>query len=300
MSQVSPGADRVEGSDRQSPLPTIVIATRNRRQRILATLSRLERLAQRPPVVVVDHASTDGTASAIGERFADVAKVIRSPRQIGSAARTLGVEAADTPLVAFSDDDSWWAPEALRRAAGVFDAYPRLGLLGARILVEPDGRLDPTCEAMRDSPLRSEIPLPGPPVLGFLACGAVARRSAVLECGGFHARYGFGGEEQLLAVDMAAAGWGLAYVDEVVAHHEPERGPRSWQGTHELRNQLWSAWLRRPLARAARHTLKLTVGNRHAVPALVAAMRGLPWVIRERRVIPEEVERSLRLLETSS
>ena len=39
-------------------------------------------------------------------------------------------------------------------------------------------------------------------MLGFLACGAVARRSAVLACGGFHERYGFGGEEQLLAIDM--------------------------------------------------------------------------------------------------
>src|SRR5829696_3176815 len=141
------------------PLPTIVIATRDRRQRVLATLARLAGLAERPPVVVVDHASTDGTASAIAERFPEVT-VIPSPRHIGSAARTLGVEAADTPLVAFSDDDSWWAPGALRHAADVFRAYPRLGLIAARIVVEPEGRLDPTCAVMRDSPLRSETPLP--------------------------------------------------------------------------------------------------------------------------------------------
>jgi GT2 family glycosyltransferase len=289
----------VKPREHRLPLPTIVLATRDRRHRVLATLARLEESAKRARVIVVDDASTDGTASAIRERFPDVT-VIASPRDIGSAPRTLGVQAADTPLVAFSDDDSWWAPGALRRAADVFEAYPRLGLIAARILVEPDGRLDPTCAAMGDSPLHSDAPLPGPPVLGFLACGAVARRSAVLACGGFHARYGFGGEEHLLAVDMAAAGWGLAYVDGVVAHHEPESGPRSWQGTHELRNRLWSMWLRRPLARAARRTMALAVdGNGHGVPALVAAMRGLPWVLRERRVIPDDVERGLRLLETS-
>jgi GT2 family glycosyltransferase len=285
--------------DPRSPLPTIVLATRDRRERVLATLARLDELAERPRVVVVDDASTDGTASAVRGRFPDVT-VIASRQDIGSAARTVGVEAAETPLVAFSDDDSWWPPGALRRAVEVFDAYPRLGLIAARILVEPDGRLDPTCVAMRDSPLPSDMQLPGPPVLGFLACGAVARRSAVLACGGFHARFGFGGEEHLLAVDMAAAGWGLAYVDSVVAHHEPESGPRSWQGTHELRNQLWSAWLRRPLARAARRTMALAVDrNGHGAPALVAAMRGLPWVLRERRVIPDDVERGLRLLEAS-
>jgi N-acetylglucosaminyl-diphospho-decaprenol L-rhamnosyltransferase len=281
------------------PLPTVVIATRNRRERLLGTLGRLCSLPDRPAIVVIDNASEDGTAAAVSQAYPGV-RLIEATDEIGSAARTLGVRAAETPLVAFSDDDSWWAPGALGRAADAFRTYPRLGLIAARILVEPDGRLDPTCEIMRDSPLGSDIPLPGPPVLGFLACGAVARRSAVLACGGFHARYGFGAEEHLLAVDMAAAGWGLAYVEDVVAHHEPESGPRSWQGTHELRNRLWSIWLRRPLARAAHRTMKLTLdGNGHSVPALVAAMRGLPWVLRERRVVPEDIERGLRLLEAS-
>jgi len=301
MNRMSPAAgEPARAREHRSPLPTIVIATRDRRHRVLATLTRLEELAERPRVIVVDAASTDGTASAIRDRFPDVT-VIAPPRDIGSAARTLGAEAADTPLIAFSDDDSWWASGALRRAADLFEAYPRLGLIAARILVEPGARLDPTCDAMRDSPLPRDTPLPGPPVLGFLACAAVARRSAVLACGGFHVRYGFGGEEHLLAVDMAAAGWGLAYVDTVVAHHEPESGPRSWRGTPELRNQMWSTWLRRPLARAACHTMALVRdGNGHGVPALLAAMRGLPWVLRERRVIPDDVERGLRLLEAGS
>jgi N-acetylglucosaminyl-diphospho-decaprenol L-rhamnosyltransferase len=280
-----------------SSLPTVVLATRNRRDRLLGTLARLHALAEAPPVVVVDNASTDGTPEAIRERYPDIT-VIRSPRQIGAASRTLGVEAAATPLVAFSDDDSWWARGALRRAATLFERHPRLGLIAARIVVEPGGRLDPTCHAMDASPLSSEAALPGPAVLGFLACGAVARRSAVLDCGGFHERYGFGGEEQLLAIDMAAAGWGLAYVRDVVAHHEPADGPRDWQGGRELRNQLWSAWLRRPLPRAARRTLALiSNGNGNGLPALAAAARGLPWVLRERRVVPPDVERRLRLLE---
>ncbi len=277
---------------------SVVVATRDRPAELIHTLDRLAGLRPRPPVIVVDNASSDGTAGVAEEAGA---RVVRLPRNEGAAARNVGAKMAGTRYVAFSDDDSWWAPGALRRAADVFEAYPRLGLIAARIVVEPDGRLDPTCEAMRDSPLDSDGPLPGPPVLGFLACGAVARRSAVLACGGFHARYGFGGEEHLLSVDMAAAGWALAYVDDVVAHHEPESGPRSWQGTHELRNKLWSTWLRRPLAQAARRTMSLAVGgNGHGVPALLAAMRGLPWVLRERRVIPDDVERDLRMLEAAS
>lgn len=277
-------------------LPTVVIATRDRRARLLATLERFEALGDRPPIVVVDGASTDGTAAAVRRRHRWV-EVIRGDRQLGAAARTLGVAAAETPLVAFSDDDSWWAPESLRRAVELFGTYPALGLIAARIVVEPRARPDPTCEAMRESPLRSATALPGPPVLGFLACGAVARRSAFLACGGFHGRYGFGGEEHLLAVDMATAGWGLAYVDDVVAHHEPVPGPRAWQGGSELRNRLWSTWLRRPLPRAAQLTIALVRDTDGGGPALRAALHGLPWVLRERRVVPAHVESWLRLLD---
>jgi GT2 family glycosyltransferase len=278
-------------------LPTIVLATRDRRERLLATLTRLYALPDRPPVVVVDNGSTDNTAAAVRQRFPDV-RLMRMRRDVGAAARTVGAEAAETPLVAFSDDDSWWAAGSLRYAVQLFNAYPALGLIAARIVVEPDGRLDPTCEEMKASPLPHELPLPGPPVLGFLACAAVARRSAVLGCGGFHARYGFGGEEQLLAVDMAAAGWALAYVDDLVAHHHPVSGPRTWQGARELRNRLWSIWLRRPLPRAVRLTMRtIADGSSGGLSGLLAAIGGLPWVARERRVVPASLERSLRLLD---
>jgi hypothetical protein len=50
--------------------------------------------------------------------------------------------------------------------------------------------------------------LPGPPVLGFIACGGIVRRAAFLEVGGFNSRLGVGGEEELLAVDLTARGWG--------------------------------------------------------------------------------------------
>jgi GT2 family glycosyltransferase len=277
-------------------LPTVVIATRNRRERLLATLGRLCSLPDRPPIVVIDNASTDGTATAVARAHPDV-RLIEATDELGSAARTLGVRAAETPLVAFSDDDSWWAPGALRRAVEVFEAYPNLALIAARIVVEPRGALDPTCESMRDSPLSAEFPLPGPPVLGFVACGAVARRSAVLACGGFHPRYGFGGEEHLLAVDLASAGWGLAYVDDVVVHHQPVAGPRAWRGTRELRNRLWSTWLRRPLSRAVRLTIVIAVRRSGGGRALLAALPGLTWIAGERRVVPPQVEASLRALD---
>jgi N-acetylglucosaminyl-diphospho-decaprenol L-rhamnosyltransferase len=279
------------------PEIAVVVATRDRRDTLLATLDRLVALPARPRVIVVDNASADGTAAAVRARHPEV-DVIALPRNLGAAARTAGVRVADAPFVAFADDDSWWEPGALRRAAEHLAGHPRLGLLAARILVGDSGRLDPTCAAMARSPLSSDVPLPGPKVLGFLACGAVVRREAYLAVGGFEGRLGIGGEEDLLAMDLASAGWALAYVEDVVAHHHPQTAARPGRRALVARNDLWSAWLRRPLRVALRVTLAAARdGHGRGFPA---ALRGLPWIARRRRVVPCHVERDLQRLARSA
>jgi hypothetical protein len=49
----------------------VVIATRDRRERLLATLGRIGGLPERPPLVVVDNGSCDGTADAVRRRHPD-------------------------------------------------------------------------------------------------------------------------------------------------------------------------------------------------------------------------------------
>lgn len=277
----------------------VVIATRNRGPELVGTLARLGALGDQPPIVVVDNGSTDGTAELVRAHHPGV-QVVGLRRNHGAAARTIGARLVDSPYVAFSDDDSWWAPGALTQAADLLERHPRLAVLAARVLVGPHQRLDPVCAEMAHSPLPPTPDLPGPPVLGFIACGAVVRRAAFLEVGGFDARLGVGGEEELVSVDLATRGWGLAYVEEVVAYHHPSpsRDP-SGRRRVQLRNALWSAWLRRPLGGAARQTAHLTTLAIHQPgtwPGLLLAIHGLPWVLRERRPIPHELETALRTL----
>jgi GT2 family glycosyltransferase len=266
----------------------VVVATRNRSARLLDTLAELRELSPGAPIVVVDNASSDGTPEAVRAAYPEV-EVIRLGRNLGAAARTVGARQLGTPFVAFSDDDSWWSAGALERAAEVFDAHPTLGLLASRMLVGPEERLDPTCMAMADSRLPPDGSLPDSPLLGFVACGAVVRRQPFLDVGGFHPRFGVGGEETLVALDLAAAGWQLAYVEEVVAHHHPDPKPRRGRSAAVQRNAVWSAWLRLPLAFAARETIALVARARsdgNARIALGGALRGIPWVVRERRRVP--------------
>ena len=163
---------------------------------------------------------------------------------------------------------------------------------------------DPINALLASGPLRRTPGLPGPPVLGFLACAAVVRRRAYLEAGGFHPVLFLVGEEQVLAMDLAARGWALAYVPEVVAVHEPSphRPPARHRIRVELRNALLTAWLRRPVALALGRTVRLAraaVRDADARAALAAALARLPAAVAHRRPVPPHVEQAVRALEAA-
>jgi GT2 family glycosyltransferase len=279
---------------------TLVVLTRDRVEVLLDTLARLVALPGSPPILVVDDASQDGSARRVAERFGDRVVVIPLPRSVGGAGRNVGVRAARTPYVAFSDDDSWWAPGALERAVAVLQAEPRLAVVQGHILVGPGERDDPICSEMAASPLPSGRGQPGHPLLSFVACAVVCRRSALLAAGGFLAALRMGGEEELLGQDLAAGGWHMSYLPDVVAHHHP--GPRDGRKRRRdgIRNALWTTWLRRPVGPAARRTLRLL---RRCPPdattarAVGEALLGAPLIVRRRRPLPPDVERLAALLE---
>ena len=292
---MSVGARSEPGGNSQRQLEskvTIVVATRNRRDELLSTLTRLRAAAPSSLIVVVDNGSTDGTPDAVRRAGVSGLAIVEAGRNLGAAGRTLGVRSAGSPYVAFSDDDSWWAPGALAEAAAAFDAWPKLALLAARVLVDADEVLDPTCRAMQQSALPREPDLAGPAVLGFLACGAVVRRDAYLAVGGFHEVLGVGGEEELLAVDLAGAGWGLAYVDRVVAHHHPSPlRDQAGRLRRHAANRLLIAWLRRPTRVVLERTVAAVRASPHSRRAVVDALAALPAVLRERQVIDSALER---------
>ncbi|OAP20100.1 MULTISPECIES: glycosyltransferase family 2 protein [Amycolatopsis] len=279
---------------------TVVVATRNRAEELARTLAELSTIDPPPPVIVLDNGSTDHTAE-LAASFEQV-RVIRSQHNHGAAARNQGVIAARTPYVAFSDDDSWWARDALPRAEKLFAAHPRLGLLTGRTLVGPEERDDPITPALAHSPLGTPPDAPGPLVLGFLACSAIVRRSAFLQAGGFSPMLHFGAEEQLLSYDLAAAGWQLCYAKHVVAHHYPSssRPSPGWRQRAETRNQLLISWQRRPADVCANQLRRLLARARREpglLAALAAAAIRLPHALARRRVLPAAIERQARLTE---
>lgn len=289
---------RAETAD---PRVAVVIITHNRYAELARTLRLLDDLPEAPRVIVVDNGSRDGTLERMSTEFPTVIGV-GARGNLGGAGRTLGVELADEPYVAFCDDDTWWGPGSLRRAADVLDQHPQIAVVTARILVGAEEREDPICAEMAESPLPKRAELPGCPLMSFLAGASVVRRDAYLDAGGFEPRLFIGGEEELLAMDLLSRGWALRYLAELVVHHHPSRA----RDAHErrglgIRNTLWTTWLRRPLPSAIRRSARLMERlprDRVTVRGVAAAVAGLPWVLRERRVVPRDVEELLAMMDT--
>ncbi|MFJ8941975.1 glycosyltransferase family 2 protein [Streptomyces sp. NPDC102395] len=284
------------------PRTTVLVITHNRRRELLRTLGQLAELPERPRVIVTDNGSTDGTAEAVTRRHPEVL-LLCPGRNLGAVGRNLAMPHVRSPYVAFCDDDSWWAPGSLPGAADLLDRHPAVGAVTVRIIVEPEGMEDPIVTELRNSPIPGPAWLPGPALGSFLAAATVLRADAFRAAGGFHPRLWLGGEEELLAADLAADGWWLTYADHLTVHHQPsvarDATLRRAQG---IRNTLWFTWLRRPVGRALRRTLHLarTVPRDTAsLHAFAEAAAALPWVLRERRVLPAEVESRLRLLEAA-
>jgi GT2 family glycosyltransferase len=278
----------------------VVMITHNRCEEVLRSLDHLTALPERPHIVVVDNGSSDGTAAAIGRRFPQV-EIVEAGSNRGAAGRNLGLRRITAPYVALCDDDAWWEPGHLERAAELFDRHPRLAIVTARILVGPEAREASVCRELKSSPLPVEDGMPGPPLLGFLAGASVVRRSAFLEVGGFPEHVFIGGEEELVAVDLASRGYWMCYVPELILYHYPSPHRDLLRRRINLvRNAIWFAWMRRPLRSALRQTFQ-AARDASKDPAsrrgFFAAITGLPGILRQRRVVPREVEKGLRLLD---
>jgi GT2 family glycosyltransferase len=281
-----------------------VVITRDRRAQLAETLRELGHLAERPAVIVVDNASSDGTAAMVRADFPNV-RLVCAPANLGSAGRTIGVALATTPYAAFCDDDACWQPGSLARAAALLDEHPHVAAIAGSVVVGPERRADPISTVMACSPLTSAtVDLPGPGVVGMPAMATMVRCKPFLDVHGFHPRYGVGGEERLLALDLRAAGWHVCFVAEVVVHHRPlqeGREPAS-RRRRMVRNDLWTAWLRYPWRDALAATadiLRSSVrehGASTAWAASVDAIGGWRWARRERAPVPAAVMAELSLV----
>lgn len=208
----------------QSLLVSFAIAAYNRREVLLRTLWQLQHCGLRSDafeILVVDNASTDGTASAVTSQFPEV-HLIRSRENLGSCAKNLALAQARGQYIVFLDDDSFPTCDSIERMISHFERTPSLGAAGFNVTL-PDGSRE--CSAYPNV---------------FIGCGVGFRREAIAQVGGLPDDYFMQAEEYDLSLRLLNAGWDVETFDDLhVAHLKTPNARVSTRTTRfDVRNNL--------------------------------------------------------------
>ncbi|MBY6682656.1 mycofactocin biosynthesis glycosyltransferase MftF [Rhodococcus sp. BP-316] len=210
---------------------TVVIPVRDNHEGLLRLMRALRGLR----VIVVDDGSrfpVRHAEIAVDELCASVAVVRHDAPRGPSAARNAGLAAATTDFVAFLDSDvvprKGWLEVVLSHFSD-----PSVGLVAPRIVaLEPEGSALARYERARSSLDlgRREAPVfAGGPVSYVPSAAVVARRRAVLDCGGFDEAMHVA-EDVDLCWRLQDAGWRLRYEPVARVAHDHRVTLRKWFG----------------------------------------------------------------------
>ncbi|HEV7297984.1 MAG TPA: glycosyltransferase [Tepidisphaeraceae bacterium] len=182
---------------------TFLISTYNRGQVLLSTLAQIGNCglaAGRFEIIVVDNASTDGTADLVAHWFREV-KLVRLATNRGPCAKNEGLPLARGRFVLFLDDDSFPQPGAVAAMIEKFDRDPELGAATFTITL-PNGRRE--CSAYPNV---------------FIGCGTGFRTDALKLVGGLPTDFFMQAEEYDLSLRLMDAGWHVrSFADLHVTH----------------------------------------------------------------------------------
>ncbi len=129
---------RVAKDDAYLPSVVVIVTAYNEEDSIVRRIENLRALDYPPELlelVVTSDASTDRTEELAEEAGA---RVVRNPRGGKVAAQDAAVRATDSEIVAFSDANATWAPDALRKLVRNF-ADPKVAYVCGRLRLETPG-----------------------------------------------------------------------------------------------------------------------------------------------------------------
>lgn len=128
-------------TDRRRPVLSVVIVNWNVRDLLLDCLQTVYDSAGAMPVetIVVDNASTDGSAEAVTARFPEVVLIANETNAFYSPANNQGAGLAQGKYILFLNPDTRVVGDALQVLVDALDRNPRIGVVGAKLL-EPELR----------------------------------------------------------------------------------------------------------------------------------------------------------------
>jgi N-acetylglucosaminyl-diphospho-decaprenol L-rhamnosyltransferase len=120
---------------------SVIVASHNAREYIERCLDALSERGR--DLIVVDSASSDGTAEFVRERFSNVQLVAMKQNRGYGAALNEGMAIADARYLLLMNGDAWPTPGAIEKLLEFAEREPRAGVVGPTLL-NPDGTLQPS------------------------------------------------------------------------------------------------------------------------------------------------------------
>lgn len=191
---------------------------------------------ERPPLFVVDNASSEGGLEEAVVNYPDV-HVIRSPENLGfGRGNNLGIRRAlcdaDCEFVFLLNNDAMVEPDTILCLEAAMDEYPDAGVVAPRIVLAEDPETlwyGGGCVDWRKGspaipgylgPAGSELALRPRNVAFASGCAVMIRRSVLEEVGGFDPRLFMYQEDLELCLRVQRSGWAIRYVPEALVLHE--------------------------------------------------------------------------------
>ncbi len=220
-------------------------------------------------IVVVDNASSDGSADMVEREFAEV-MLIRNPHNNGySAGNNIGLRAfgfpgaGQTRHAMLLNPDTIVPAGALAGLVAFADAHPDVGVVGPRLLLE-DGTLDKACRRGFPTPQVSFYRLTGISALfpksarfnrynmeyldehaqadvdSVVGACMLLRGEALAKAGLLDEQFFMYGEDIDWCLRIKTAGWRVMYFPDVVVHHIKRAASRKSAKAHfEFQRAMW-------------------------------------------------------------
>lgn len=297
------------------PDVSIIILSWNVRDLLQRCLSSLPLSDSDVEVIVVDAASSDGSAEMVRTEFLG-AKLITRKENLGyTRGNNLGLRAAAGRYLLILNPDTEVVGDAIPQMLAYMDAHPRIGVLGPQLL-NPDQTIQSTrrrfpslgtgfLESTWLQPLAPrrlldryyarDLPDDAIAEVDWVVGAALlVRREAYEQVGGFDEGFFMYSEEMDWCHRMKTAGWQVVYFPPArIVHHEARSSAQVPAATHIRFNTSKVRYFRKHHGPLAAETLRWFLLGNFAFQLALEFVKGLVGHQREMRVKRVEAYREV-------
>lgn len=240
------------------PLVTVNILSFNRKDELRNTLTKVyEQDYKNIEVIVVDNASSDGSAEMVKVEFPSV-QLIQMGKNIGIAGWNEGFKVAKGAYVLVLDDDSYPMASTIETGIQKLLSNQNVGIIACRVISNIDYAFIGLDEGLSEKFENS-----------FVGCGAIVRKIIFDNIGGFEEDLFIYFHEVEYSMRTVNSGWEILLCPTSVVVHTNSTQNRSLDNDridkrkvyYDVRNLILVIFLHFPLSKSIFILLKITMGR---------------------------------------